>query len=99
GRALMVDCMARATERHVPGVRLIQAGYHTRSLSLYTKLGFVTRQPLAVMQGAPLHFQLSRYAVLKAREADLRACDSVCFKVHGLDRSAEVLDAIKQGTA
>ena len=53
GRALMDGCTARAAERGVPGVRLIQAGYHTRSLSLYTKLGFVTREPLAVMQGTP----------------------------------------------
>ena len=35
GRALMGDCMARATERRVPGVRLVQAGYHTRSLSVH----------------------------------------------------------------
>jgi hypothetical protein len=99
GRALMGDCMARAAERRVPGVRLIQAGYHTRSLSLYTKLGFITREPLAVMQGAPLDLQISGYSVRKAVEADLRACDRVCFKVHGLDRSAEVLDSIKAGTA
>ena len=59
GRALMGDCMERATERCVPGVRLLQAGYHTRSLSLYTKLGFVTREPLAVMQGPPLDLQVS----------------------------------------
>jgi predicted N-acetyltransferase YhbS len=99
GRALMCDCMARAAERRVPGVRLLQAGYHTRSLSLYTKLGFVTREPLAVMQGPPLDLQISGYAIRKAVEADLRACDRICFKVHGVDRSAEVLDAIKEGTA
>jgi len=99
GRALMGDCMARATERRVPGVRLVQAGYHTRSLSLYTKLGFVTREPLVVMQGAPLDLQIPGYAVRKAVEADLQACNSVCFKVHGLDRNVEVLDAINQGTA
>ena len=86
-------------ERRVPGVRLLQAGYHIRSLSLYTKLGFVTREPLAVMQGAPLDLQISGYAVRRAVEADLQACDRVCFKVHGLDRSVEVLDAIKEGTA
>ena len=51
------------------------------------------------MQGAPLDLQISGYAVRKAVEADLQACDRVCFKVHGLDRSAEVLDAIKEGTA
>src|SRR5260370_5094554 len=99
GRALMCDCLARATERRVPGVRLLQAGYHTRSLSLYPKLGFVTRKPLVVMQVAPLDLQMSGYPVRKAVEADLQACDRVSFKVHGLDRSAEVLDAIKEGTA
>src|SRR5439155_25713455 len=91
GRALMDDCMARAAERRVPGVRLVQAGYHIRTLSLYAKLGFVTRELLAVMQGAPLDLQISGYAVRKAVEADLQACSRVCFKVHGLDRSAEVL--------
>jgi predicted N-acetyltransferase YhbS len=99
GRALMRDCMARAAERNVPGVRLIQAGYHTRSLSLYTKLGFVTREPLATMQGSPLNMQISGYTVRKAVEADLHACDRICFKVHGVDRSVEVRDAIKEETA
>ena len=99
GRALMDDCMARAAERRVPGVRIVQAGYHVRSLSLYTKLGFVTREPLAVMHGAPLDLQNPGYSVRKALEADLQACNRVCFKLHGIDRSAEVLDAIKQGTA
>jgi predicted N-acetyltransferase YhbS len=99
GRALMHDCMRRAAERQVPGVRLVQAGYHTRSLSLYTKLGFVTREPLAVMQGSPLGVQIPGYTVRKAIEPDLSACDRVCFKVHGIDRSAQVLDAIKEEAA
>jgi hypothetical protein len=51
------------------------------------------------MQGAPLDLQISGYAVRKAVEAELQACNRVCFKVHGLDRSAEVVDAIKEGTA
>ena len=32
-------------------VRLVQAAYHSRSLSLYTKLGFVAREQLAVLVG------------------------------------------------
>jgi predicted N-acetyltransferase YhbS len=99
GRALMRECMARAAQRRVPGVRLLQAGYHTRSLSLYAKLGFVTREPLATMQGSPLGVQISGYTLRKAAGADLQACNRVCFKVHGFDRSAEVLDAIKNETA
>jgi predicted N-acetyltransferase YhbS len=30
GRRLMRDVMDRATERRVPGIRLLQSGYHTR---------------------------------------------------------------------
>jgi len=99
GRALMRDCMERAAQRRVPGVRLLQAGYHTRSLSLYTKLGFITREPLATMQGSPLDVQISGYTFRKAGEADLQECNCICFNVHGFDRSAEVLDAIKNETA
>ena len=41
GRLLMMAVMNRAAERHLPvGVRLVQATFHNRSLSLYAKLGF-----------------------------------------------------------
>jgi predicted N-acetyltransferase YhbS len=40
GQALMHAVLDRARERAFPGVRLLQAAYHSRSLSLYTKLGF-----------------------------------------------------------
>lgn len=99
GRALMQHCMERVAERHFPGVRLIQSSYHNRSLSLYTKLGFVTREPLSTMQGSPLATQIPGYTVRSATEGDLADCNQVCLKVHGHDRSGEVLDAIKQGTA
>src|SRR4028119_992254 len=45
GRGLMEDVLRRAKERNIAGVRLVQAAYHGRSLSLYTKLGFDTREP------------------------------------------------------
>ena len=54
GRSLMLDVMQRAREREFIGTRLLQSGYHNRSLSLYAKLGFDARDTLAAMQGAPL---------------------------------------------
>src|SRR5205809_6674924 len=54
GRALMLDVMERARQRGFVGTRLVQSGYHNRSLSLYAKLGFDPRDTLAAMQGAPL---------------------------------------------
>src|SRR5688572_20334185 len=37
GRTLMSAVMERAEERQFPGVRLVQAAFHNRSLSLYAK--------------------------------------------------------------
>jgi predicted N-acetyltransferase YhbS len=99
GRQLMNDVMRRAGERRCAGVRLVQAAYHNRSLSLYTKLGFDTREPLSILQGAALGTVLPGHEVRPAVEADLDACNRLCVKVHGHDRSRELSDAIRQGTA
>jgi L-amino acid N-acyltransferase YncA len=98
GRQLMQAVMTRAAERKVAGVRLVQAGYHTRSLSLYAKLGFVVREPLACMQGS-IGKPLPGYQVRSARPDDLGACNDLCLRVHGHDRGGELEDAIQQGTA
>jgi predicted N-acetyltransferase YhbS len=49
GRRLMLALMDRATQQKFAGVRLVQAAFHNRSLSLYTKLGFDTREPLSCL--------------------------------------------------
>ena len=51
GRELMRAVMDRARERGAVGIRLVQAAFHNRSLSLYTSLGFDIREPLSCMQG------------------------------------------------
>lgn len=99
GRALMDAVLQRARERNHPGVRLVQAAFHNRSLSLYTKIGFDAREPLSCMQGKPLQRTADGYRVRPARESDLEACNRVCRHVHGHDRSGEVVDAIREGTA
>jgi GNAT superfamily N-acetyltransferase len=99
GRRLMEDVMRRAQERRFAGVRLVQAAYHNRSLSLYTKLGFDTREPLSTLQGPAIGLEIPGHSVRSATEGDLDACNEVCLKVHGHDRGPELLDAIKQGTA
>jgi predicted N-acetyltransferase YhbS len=99
GRQLMQHVLDRATQQHCPGVRLVQAAYHNRSLSLYAKLGFVAREPLSVMQGNPLAAQVPGYTVRRATESDLGACNQVCLSIHGHDRRGELLEAIKRGSA
>lgn len=99
GRRLMDDVLRRARERGFAGVRLVQAAYHNRSLSLYTKLGFDTREPLSTMQGSALGWALEGYAVRAATAADLDACNQLCLSIHGHVRSVELLNAINEGTA
>ena len=77
----------------------MQAAFHNRSLSLYTKLGFDPREPLSCMQGAPLHLAIPGYPVRPATLDDLAACNQVCARVHGHTREGEVRDAIEHGTA
>jgi GNAT superfamily N-acetyltransferase len=99
GRRLMEDVLQRARERGIAGVRLCQAAYHNRSLALYTKLGFDTREPLSNLQGEAIEQEIPGYAVRSATEEDLEACNEVSFKVHGHNRGPELLEAIRQGTA
>lgn len=99
GRAMMEDVLARARQKNFAGVRLVQAAFHNRSLSLYTKLGFEVREPLACIQGTPLKKSLPGFVVRKATPGDAPACDELCLKVHGHDRKNELLDAIKQEAA
>ena len=99
GRQLMQAVMTRAEERKSAGVRLVQAAYHNRSLSLYAKLGFVVREPLACMQGPAIQKTVPGYQVRLARQSDVAACNDLCLRVHGHDRGGELSDAIQQGTA
>jgi GNAT superfamily N-acetyltransferase len=97
GRRLMQAVMERTAARHFPGVRLVQAAYHSRSLSLYTKLGFDSREPLSVFQGAALNVSIPGYAVRPARASDLEDCARLCIRVHGHDRTGEMRDALRPG--
>ena len=99
GRRLMQAVLDRATERQFPGVRLLQVAWHYRSLALYTKLGFETRETISAMQGKPLGLKIPGYGVRSAREEDRQACNQLCRRIHGHDRSGELLDGIRQGIA
>jgi len=96
GRALMQAVIDRSDERGFPGVRLVQAAYHSRSLSLYSKLGFVLREPLARMQGPPIEMPTPGYVIRQGTMADAAECNALCMRVHGHDRAGELEDALTQ---
>ena len=99
GRALMEAVLERARQRGFVGIRLLQAGYHNRSLSLYFKLGFDAREYVACLQGPAIGKAVLGCSVRPARLDDLTACNSLCFRIHGHDRGGELADAIAQGAA
>src|SRR5215472_6853973 len=61
GRKLMQAAIDHFAAANVSGMRLVQAAYHNRSLCLYTRLGFQTREPLSVMQGRALKINFAGY--------------------------------------
>jgi GNAT superfamily N-acetyltransferase len=94
GRLLMEAMLDRCRERNAPGVRLVQAAFHNRSLSLYTKLGFDTREPLSCLQGPPIRKPVDGCRVRPATPADAPECNAICRLIHGHDRAGELADAI-----
>jgi GNAT superfamily N-acetyltransferase len=99
GRKLMHAAMERSRQRGAAGVRLVQAAFHNRSLSLYAGLGFDIREPLACMQGRIQQQEDSACSVRSARSEDVAACNAVSLQVHGFDRGTELAQAIERGTA
>jgi predicted N-acetyltransferase YhbS len=99
GARMMEDVLTRAAQQKAAGVRLLQAGFHNRSLCLYTRLGFATREPVSILQGRPLGVSFPGYTVRGATMADLDACNRICREVHGFERDGELRDATGQKTA
>jgi GNAT superfamily N-acetyltransferase len=99
GRRLMTAVMDRAQEQGVAGVRLVQAAFHNRSLSLYAALGFNVREPLSCMQGRTAQRIVPGCAVRSANTDDLNECNALARQVHGFDRGRETAEGIQQGSA
>jgi len=99
GRRLMQAVMDRSRQHNAAGIRLVQAAFNTRSLSLYASLGFDIREPLVVMQGRTRDRSIPGCTVRPATSADLPACNALSHRVHGFDRGADLTLSAQQGTA
>ena len=99
GRALMERVLERSRQQSFASVRLVQAAYHNRSLSLYTKLGFVAREPISILQGPRLRAEIPGCSVRPAIASDLDAANRLCVRVHGHARGQELAHAVAQGMA
>jgi predicted N-acetyltransferase YhbS len=99
GRLLMQAVLDRSTSQRAAGVRLVQAAFHNRSLSLYATLGFDVREPLSCMQGRASTRSIPGCTVRPATPADLAPCNALSVAVHGFDRSADLAQSIERGSA
>ena len=93
GRKLMRAVLERA--HGAPGVRLLQDAFHMRSLALYESLGFDVKESVAVVTGRPRSDPSSGLQVRPPEEGDLAACEALCKKLHGYERTNELRDAMQ----
>ena len=100
GKALMDAALGQAHKQGHDQVRLVQSPSHIRSFVLYTKCGFILREPLFLMQGQPLKAQYNGDNVHQVRDdSDVSACNELCRQVHGFTREGELHQAKDQGAA
>jgi predicted N-acetyltransferase YhbS len=99
GRKLMRAVIDRAQENGAAGIRLVQAAYHGRSLSLYSSLGFDVRESLSCLQGKTRERTQPGCTVRVAESADLKECNALAKRIHGFDRSVELGQGMQHGTA
>ena len=96
---LMEHTLERVAARGYPGVRLLQAAYHNRTLALYARLGFDVREICSAIQGSQVEVSVPGCVSRPANEDDAGECDRLCARIHGHDRGGELRDSISQGQA
>jgi predicted N-acetyltransferase YhbS len=92
GRMLMEAVIDHAKD--ADGMRLVQDGFHMRSLSLYTSLGFRVTTPCIVISGRPGSRPSKGYEVRPLVRSDLDDCAVLCQRVHGFTRNGALDDAL-----
>ncbi len=92
GRRLMQAVIERG--KAAPGIRLTQDAYNTLAMSLYASLDFDIKEPLGTLKGKPNSRRRTDVAVRPLTSDDLEACAALCQRVHGLQRTGEMQDAV-----
>ena len=93
GRQLMEAVLDRAGG--AVGVRLVGDAFNTRSVALYTSLGFEVKEPLLLMRDKPQSEAMPGFAVRPLVPDDIGECSRLCASVHAVERTAELWDAVQ----
>jgi GNAT superfamily N-acetyltransferase len=92
GRQLMGAVLERTGG--AVGVRLVQDAFNTRSVALYASFGFEVKEPLLLMAGTLRSGAAPGFTVRPLASADVGPAARLCATVHGVERSAELRDAL-----
>jgi predicted N-acetyltransferase YhbS len=93
GRKLMEAVLERGKDAR--GIRLLQDGFHMRSLSLYRSLGFEVTASCVLMTGAPSGGDTGNVDVRPLAETDIEECAALCETVHGFTRTGALRDSLQ----
>ena len=92
GRQLMEAVVERGAG--TGGIRLLQDSFNAASLGLYSSLGFRVEEAMAVMGGTPTTAPRRGVEVRPLHADDVPACEALCLRVHGYERTTELRDAL-----
>lgn len=92
GRQLMQAVVDRGAD--AVSVRLLQDAFNTHSMGLYTDLGFITREPIALLTGRVEPPAGTGLEVRPMTAEDIEACAELSVTVHGFPRTNELRDAL-----
>jgi len=93
GRELMQAVLERGRDSR--GIRLVQDGFHMRSLSLYASLGFAVTASCVVMSGTPRGKPAGGIEVRPLADDDLDECAALSKDVLGFERTGALRDALQ----
>jgi predicted N-acetyltransferase YhbS len=93
GRKLMEAVLERGKDAR--GIRLLQDGFHMRSLALYRSLGFDVTASCVLMIGSPRGGDIGDVDVRPLAEADIEECAALAESVHGFERTGALRDSLQ----
>jgi predicted N-acetyltransferase YhbS len=102
GKMLMYAALNHARKQNHDQIRLVQSPSHIRSFVLYTKSGFILREPLFLMKGQPLNNSINKSGAnvrLVHDDIDISECNGLCKLTYGFSREMELRQAKDQGVA
>lgn len=93
GRHLMKALLKRGVGSL--GTRLLTDTFNAASISLYTSFGFEAKETCVVVAGRPKSKPSGRFQIRPLLANDLQKCEDLCKRVHGVERTNELREAIQ----